>query len=159
MLGNVAQSLEVGDLPVVPTDLRSTYQYTRMRKAMQDLRLRIFNWKTKPGSGWNLGWQVVHTNAWILIKLIFFAASSAILFYVPYFFLRRVIIYLEQDPGRDNIHWGMYYAIGLFVTSTIGSLRAFHASLSIAPDWLLNTMFLSVTGQVSASQPALVVHR
>jgi hypothetical protein len=45
------------------------------------------------------------------------AAVSATLFYSPAFFLRRLVEYLEIDPGREEKAWGWVYVIGLFAST------------------------------------------
>jgi ABC-type multidrug transport system fused ATPase/permease subunit len=122
MLGNTSEQLEVGDLPVVPADMRSTYQYSLMKAAIRRVQLRIRNWTPPVGSGWNLAWQMASINLWALFTLVFFSATSAILFYVPYYFLQRVVRYLENDPDRKDIRWGLIYAAGLFTTGVLCSL-------------------------------------
>ncbi|KAH9916981.1 multidrug resistance-associated ABC transporter [Epithele typhae] len=119
MLGNIAESLEIGDLPIVAADMRATTIYASMRDAMRRWRLRVGSWRPAPGSGIDLGYRLVLLNRKALSLIIFLAALAAILFYTPAFFLKRVVYYLEVDPERENRAWGFVYCVGLFLTNAI----------------------------------------
>lgn len=51
------------------------------------------------------------------------AAVTAMLFYTPAFFLRKVVQYLENDPQRKDTSWGWFYSIGLFVATAVVHIR------------------------------------
>jgi hypothetical protein len=118
-LGNVASSLEIGDLPIIPASMRSTYNYSAMKKVLRTVRLRIFSWTPKRGSGWQLAWQLVRLNYVALIAGLALATTSAILFYAPAYFLKQLVSYVEADPARESKGWGWVYVIGLFGTNAI----------------------------------------
>jgi len=118
-LGNIASTLDIGDLPIVPANMRSTYNYAAMRKIMRTVRLRTPFWIPKPGSGWQLSWQLVRLNYLILTAELILAAVSAILFYTPAYFLQHFVLYLEVEPGKERKQWGWVYVIGLFGTNAI----------------------------------------
>ncbi|KAF9531155.1 multidrug resistance-associated ABC transporter [Crepidotus variabilis] len=118
-LGNVATSLEIGDLPVVPANMRATFNYTAMRNASRTIKLRLFSWTPKPGSGWQLGWQLTRLNGVPMFAMASLAAVSACLFYTPAYFLKNFIQYLEVDPNRENQGWGWVYVIGLFMSNAV----------------------------------------
>ncbi|TFK38174.1 multidrug resistance-associated ABC transporter [Crucibulum laeve] len=118
-LGNIAVSLEIGDLPIVPGNMRATYNYTRMKKALRDIKLRIFSWSPRPGSGWGLAYKIVRLNIVALTAEMLLAAASAMLFYVPAIFLQMLVAYLEVDKNRENQGWGWVYVIGLFVSNVV----------------------------------------
>lgn len=123
MLGYTAESLEIGDLPIVSFDMRATHLFRRMRNAMKNVKPVIFGWKPKPGSGWQIGIRLFKLNSLIILSQISLSAVAAVLFYVPAFFLRRLVAYLEADPERLHRGWGVVFALGLFVsgvTQTLG---------------------------------------
>lgn len=124
MLGNVAESLEIGDLPVVPASMRATFNYSKMKKAMRDTQLRIRNWEPTPGSGWNLGYKLFVINRWGFSVQFLLAATAAVMFYMPPIFLEKLVKYIEDDPERQDRSWGWVYVAGLFATSVTGFLRA-----------------------------------
>jgi hypothetical protein len=103
--------------------MRAPYNYTRMKKALRKINLKIFSWSPAPGSGWHLIWRLIRLNAAILLVLVTLAAVSAALFYTPPLFLRKFIQYLEVDPNRENKGWGWVYVVGLFVTNVLVFLR------------------------------------
>ncbi|KAG2008561.1 ATP-binding cassette transporter [Coprinopsis cinerea AmutBmut pab1-1] len=123
-LGNLASSLEIGDLPIVPGNMRAASNYSLIRKGMRTVQLKIFNWKPRPGSGWDLGYKLIHLNIFALLVEVSLAAVSAVLFYAPAFFMRHLISYLEADPDRENKGWGWVYIFGLFAANAIGFLIA-----------------------------------
>lgn len=126
-LGNIAESLDIGDLPIVPANIRATYNYARMRRAMRDIRLRIFSWKPTPGNGWNLAYCLLRLNQRVFFAEFLLAAASAVLFYSPPLFLQKLVAFLEADPTRENKGWGWVYVIGLFSTHVIVFLSKFRA--------------------------------
>ena len=123
MLGNSAESLEIGDLPIVAADMRATTIFANMRAAMRRWKLRIGSWRPAPGSGIELAYRILRVNIWTLAVIIVLASLSAILFYVPAFFLRRVVHYLEVDAMREFRGWGFVYCAGLFVSNACTQIR------------------------------------
>lgn len=124
-LGNVAESLDIGDLPVVPGDTRATYNFSRMRQAMRSIRLSPRSWRFKPGSGWQTAYQLVRVNATVLLIEILLAALSAVFCYVPTIFLQRLIHYFEADPTRQDTSWGWAYVFGMIGSNIINHLGTF----------------------------------
>ena len=122
MLGYSAESLEIGDLPIVSFDMRATHLFRKMRDAMKNIKPTMLGWKPKPGSGWQVGIRLIKLNSSVLISQITLAAMAAVLFYVPAFFLRRLVAYLEADPGRLHRGWGIVYALGLFIGGVVQTL-------------------------------------
>ncbi|KAF9269658.1 multidrug resistance-associated ABC transporter [Marasmius fiardii PR-910] len=119
MLGNIAESLEIGDLPILPANMRSVVNFAQMRKMAGDLRLRFGNWAAKPGSGWNVAYQLVRLNVPALTVQFWLAVFSAMLFYLPPYFLKLLVGYLETDPERRNRGWGWLYTFGLIMSNVI----------------------------------------
>ncbi|EMD35632.1 hypothetical protein CERSUDRAFT_85569 [Gelatoporia subvermispora B] len=122
MLGNNSESLEIGDLPIVPANMRATVIFATMRSALRRWKLRIGSWRPKPGSGWELGYRLLRVNLPMTMTVIVLAAIAAVLFYVPALFLQRTIVYLENDPGRENKGWGWVFCAGLFFSNAITQL-------------------------------------
>ncbi|KDQ53279.1 hypothetical protein JAAARDRAFT_72568 [Jaapia argillacea MUCL 33604] len=119
MLGNIAQSLEIGDLPIVPGDMRATAIFSSMRATLRRVKLQIGTWRPKPGSGWELAYRMLVLNKKALAMQMILASVSACLFYAPAFFLRRLVQYLEADPERQDRSWGWVYCVGLFGTNCL----------------------------------------
>ncbi|KAK7463002.1 hypothetical protein VKT23_007584 [Stygiomarasmius scandens] len=117
MLGNTAESLEIGDLPIVPANMRATVNFSRMKKTMQNVKLRLGNWKPQPGSGWQTAYQILQLNKLTLAAQFLLAAVSACMFYVPAFFMQMLVAYLEKDPAREQRGWGWVYVVGLFLSN------------------------------------------
>ncbi|EIN08192.1 multidrug resistance-associated ABC transporter [Punctularia strigosozonata HHB-11173 SS5] len=120
MLGNTAESLDIGDLPIVPANMRAPYIYAVMKSALKAIRLRASF--AKPGSGIELGYRLVKVNLGLMSYQIFLAAISACLFYTPAFFLQRLVTYLESDPTRSDRSWGWVFCAGLFFSNAISFL-------------------------------------
>ena len=99
--------------------MRATYNYTRMKKALREIKLKIFSWSPEAGTGWHLIWRMIRLNFVVLLVLLSLAAISAVLFYTPALFLRKFVQYLEVDRDRDNQGWGWVYVVGLFVTNVL----------------------------------------
>ena len=119
MLGNLSESLEIGDLPIVPANMRATYLFASMRATMNNWKFRVRTWSPKPGSGWELAYRIICVNAGTLTLLVALSVSVAILYYIPAFFLQRVVEYVERDPARENKSWGWVFSAGLFISSAI----------------------------------------
>jgi hypothetical protein len=118
-LSNVAESLDIGDLPIVPRNMRAAYNYARTRRALRESQFRVFRWKPQPGSGWNLVYTLFRLNLHAFIAEVLLAISSAFLFYSPAFFIRLLIRYLESDPKREKPGWGWVYIFGLLMAYCI----------------------------------------
>lgn len=115
MLGYTAESLEIGDLPIVPSDMRSTTIYANIRTAMRRIKLPR-NWNPAPGSGWALLYRLARVNSGMLALEFVLAAVCAVLFYSPAFFLQRLVRFLEvvDSDGSQDRSWGWFYCAGLF---------------------------------------------
>lgn len=127
-LGNTAASLEVADLPVVPGDMRATYNYSKMRRAMREIQLRIGSWRPRTGSGWTLAYRMLRLNRFIITVMMVLAAVAACLFYTPALFVRLFVAYLEVDQDRKDTGWGWVYLAGIFITNAavyLGSLTSY----------------------------------
>ncbi|KAK7047463.1 hypothetical protein VNI00_006694 [Paramarasmius palmivorus] len=119
MLGNIAESLEIGDLPIVPTEMRSVMNFKLMRQTLKDFKLRIRSWSAKTGSGWNVAYQMLRVNTRALAIQFWITVFSALLFYLPPFFLQLLVKYLESDPDRRDRGWGWVYVFGIIMSNLI----------------------------------------
>ena len=120
MLGNTASSLDIGDLPIVPGDMRATAIFQRMRNVIRTTSLkRLMFWKITPGSGWELAYRLLAANKLTFLLQISLAATGAGLYYGPPFFLRKLVAYLEEDPDRQDRSWGWAYSLGLFGSTAL----------------------------------------
>jgi len=120
MLGYTSESLEIGDLPIVPADMRATTIYQDFRRAMRRIKLPR-NFKPAVGSGWGLLYRFGVFNAGMLGLVFALAAVCAVLFYSPAFFLQRLVRFLELDgtPDQPERAWGWFYCAGLFGANAV----------------------------------------
>ncbi|KAL4244437.1 ATP-binding cassette transporter C [Abortiporus biennis] len=114
-LAHSSSSLEIGDLPIVPADMRAPVIYSTMKAAIQKWRPHFRSWKPQPGSGWNLIYQLYRLNAKVIGLIALLSTLCATMYYAPHFFLKQVVQYLEHDPERKDRSWGWVYCIVLFV--------------------------------------------
>lgn len=128
-LGNVAESMEIGDIPIVPASIRATYNFAAMRRVMRTVKPKWLWWSFKPGSGWGLLYRLYVANRTAMLMVFLLAAVSAVLFYAPAFFLQRTVAYLETDPERLDRRWGFLFSFGLFVSWSITCLSKLSPSL------------------------------
>jgi hypothetical protein len=118
LLGNTAESLNIGDLPIVPGSMRATYLFRSMRSALSTIHLRRFiYWDIRPGSGWELAYRLAYVNRRGFMAQMALAAIGAVLYYAPPFFLQKLVKYLETDPERHDRSWGWFYSFGIFATT------------------------------------------
>jgi len=84
LLGNTAESLDIGDLPIVPGSMRATYIFRSMRSALSMIRLRrLIFWDIRPGSGWELAYRLAYVNRRGFIAQMALAAIGAVLYNAP----------------------------------------------------------------------------
>ena len=129
MLGNTAESLDIGDLPIVPGFVRAAYLFRAMRSTLSTIRLRrLLFWNVRPGSGWELAFRLAYLNRAIFTAQMALAATGAVLYYVPPFFLQKLVRYLETDPERHDRSWGWLYSFCMFATTACLHLSAISSS-------------------------------
>lgn len=131
MLGYSSESLEIGDLPVVPGDMRATYIFATMRAAMRRWTLGIHTWKPPPGSGWEIGYRLIRVNMGALSLMCVLTSMYATLLYVPPYFLQHIVGYLEADPSRSSPGWGWVFCLGMFLSNVIVQLSKFIVASSV----------------------------
>ncbi len=123
MLGKTVESVDIGDLPILAADMRATVLYARMCATTRRWGSRIGVWSPKPGSGVELAYRLLRVNASSLTTVVVIAVIASGLFYVPAFFIQRVIHYLEVDTTREAKEWGILFAVGVFVSDATVHLR------------------------------------
>ncbi|KAJ1311227.1 hypothetical protein OPQ81_009727 [Rhizoctonia solani] len=117
MLGYHAASMEIRDLPILTADMRAPHIYSTMRSIMKRIRLSR-RWRGKPGSGYELLYQLVYANRVMFLIQILLSASSAGLYYAPAWFLQQLVHFLEITRSTDQPQdvdpaWGWIYCGGL----------------------------------------------
>lgn len=138
MLGNTAESLDIGDLPIIPGKMRATYLFRCMRSTLSNTRLkRIFLWDIRPGGGWELAYRLACVNRAAFATQMTLASLGAILYYAPPYFLQQLVRYLETDPERHDRSWGWFYSFGMFVGTA--SIHLINGQM-----WSLSTTTLQV---------------
>lgn len=135
-------SVEIGDLPILPANMRATYQFFRMRMNLRANPL-------KPG--WDLAWRLISINKLAFTAEVILAAAAAPMWFGSPFFVRKLIAYLEDDPDRLNKGWGWVYAFGQFaslvIVAQLNSQMWFYATsvIQIRLRAQLNTMLFAKT--------------
>ena len=99
--------------------MRATYNFARMRKALREIKLKIFSWSPASGTGWNLIWRLIRLNYVIILVMLCLDAICVILSFAPAYSLREFVQYLEVDGNRENKEWGWVYVLGLFVSNIV----------------------------------------
>ena len=114
MKGNVSESMEIWDLPVLQASLRALPEFKRILKTYVRPKARLGRWE-----GFNLLWRLAQANTGALVAQSLLAAATAVFYYVPHYLLQLFIMYLEGDPARSEPAWGWLLAFGLFITNAI----------------------------------------
>jgi hypothetical protein len=117
MLGHTSASLEIGDLPIVPANMRATWIFNSMRRALRlpvPLPSLYQFLEIRKGSGWELLWRLARLNKGVFTAEILLSIAAAIFYYGPAFFLQKLVNYLENDTERADKRWGILWAMGLF---------------------------------------------
>ena len=123
-----SDSVEIGDLPILPATMRATYQFFRMRMNLHAKPL-------KPG--WDLAWRLLSINKLGFLIESLLAASAAPMWFASPFFVRKLIAYLEGDPDRLDRGWGWVYALAQFASLVIVSQREFLFSAMLSTSILM----------------------
>lgn len=109
---------------------------------MKNIKPIVLCWKPKPGSGWQIGIRLFKLNSFVLILQMWLAAFTAVLYYGPPFFLRRLVAYLEADPLRLHREWGVVFALGLFVSGVVLTLGGFTIPMILIFEYLIPSFSL-----------------
>ncbi|EIW78632.1 multidrug resistance-associated ABC transporter [Coniophora puteana RWD-64-598 SS2] len=132
-LVQTAESLEIGDLPILPANMRATFQFHRMRELLRVSPI-VTRGKGKGDGkdggkkgtrpGWGLAWRVLRVNGVAFVAEMIMTALAAPLWFASPFFLQKLIAYLESDPERLHTGWGWVYAIGQLVSLLVVHMLA-----------------------------------
>lgn len=138
MLGYTAESLEIRDLPIVPADMRATPIFTAMRRVYKSIKLPKM-WQSKAGDGWELLYKLFKVNWSTFVLQMSLAAVTAVLYYVPAYFLQSLVHFLEisDEGGKPDASWGWVYCAGLFFSIAINYILTGQL-------WSLSTTMLQV---------------
>ena len=109
-----SDSVEIGDLPILPATMRATYQFYRMRMNLRANALK---------SGWDLAWRLISVNQFAFAVQMILAALAAPMWFASPFFVRKLIAYLEGDPERLDRGWGWVFTLGQFASLIIVTQR------------------------------------
>ncbi|OAX31449.1 hypothetical protein K503DRAFT_860742, partial [Rhizopogon vinicolor AM-OR11-026] len=137
-----SDSVEIGDLPILPRKMRATYQFYRIRMNLHANPL-------KPG--WDLAWRLISINKLTFLTEVVLAALAAPMWFASPFFVRKLITYFEGDPDRLDKGWGWVYAFGQFaslIILTLLNIQMWHVATSVFRIRLrtqLNTMLFAKT--------------
>jgi hypothetical protein len=112
---------------------------------MKTIKPVVLCWKPKPGSGWQVGIRLFKLNSFVILLQMSLAAISAVLYYGPAFFLRRLVAYLETDPLRLHRKWGLVYALGLFASGIVLTLGGSLVPKAIAFECLIQSFSIRST--------------
>ncbi|KAJ7638358.1 multidrug resistance-associated ABC transporter [Roridomyces roridus] len=121
-LGNVTQSVEIADLPIIPVELRAVTNYDTLKRTLRDTKLTFWSWKPRPGSGATLAYQLLCANFFPLAAEAALTVCVALLTYAPPACLNQLVRYLESDPTREDTSRGWFWVIVLFTANTALSL-------------------------------------
>jgi hypothetical protein len=116
---------------------------------MREIRLKIGSWTPRQGSGYDLAWRLVKVNRKTMIVQMSLAAVSAIIFYIPAFFLSQLLQYLEADPDGNDRAWGWFFSVMLFFWTAF--MHVVTAQL-----WRLSTQTFQVRLKVCIYQPLVL---
>ncbi|KAG8716045.1 hypothetical protein FRC11_010771 [Ceratobasidium sp. 423] len=141
MLGYHSASMEIRDLPILTGKMRAPYIYSTMRSIMKRIKLSR-RWRGKPGSGYELLYQIVHANRAMFLVQILLSASSAGLYYSPAWFLQQLVKFLEvtrstDEPKDIDPAWGWMYCGGLLLSGVL-------VYLITGQLWSLSTNYLQL---------------
>lgn len=125
MLAYNSTQFETADLPILPGKLRSTFLYASMKGPLRTVRAGFGPWKPKVGSGWNIVYAIIYHNAFYLSLCVILSAISGGLFYTPFWALSLLLEYVESDPERRDIRWGLVYALLLFLAHNVSVLGTY----------------------------------
>ncbi|QRW11566.1 ABC transporter [Ceratobasidium sp. AG-Ba] len=151
------ESLELKDLPILTARLRSPLIFSQMRRVLRIVRLPGW-FHAKPGSGYELIYQILTVNKPMFLYQLAFSIVVAALYYVPAFFIKQFIHFLEitrsGDPSPEiDFRWGWVYCA--VVSSQMWAFST--VKLQIPLRIQLNTMLFAKTlvrKNVVSTEPA-----
>lgn len=118
--GSHLASLTKSDLPALPRRDRSANLWSEMQAT-----------QVKPPSWFNaLLWRLVVVNKNLFIWQSVLAIITACLYYLPAFFLQRIVFFLETSSSRSDASMimGYAYCVGLFLACILDAVFSGQAS-------------------------------
>ncbi len=112
--GNASSSLQIGDLPILPANMRAVYNYEQMKNTLHNVSMNIFSWSIFQSSGLILAFQLLRLNLSVFALLFILSTIIPFTAYIPPFFFRKLVHSLERDPERKDKSWGLVFVLGLF---------------------------------------------
>ncbi|KDR71589.1 hypothetical protein GALMADRAFT_792794 [Galerina marginata CBS 339.88] len=120
-LGKKLRNIDIGDLPVLPANMRATSNYARMRIGHQfATKDNFFN--RLSNVGWRLGYRLVSLNVAAFTALFVLAVLTAVTNYGPAIFFQLFVKYLETDREKNDLRQGWTYVAGLTTASVVSVL-------------------------------------
>ncbi|KAH7105025.1 multidrug resistance-associated ABC transporter [Auriculariales sp. MPI-PUGE-AT-0066] len=114
-LSNKVESLDITDLPVIPSELRATTVFQTSWTPLQAITPPPW-FKATPESGWTLIYRLAHLNLAGIGQMIVLSALTAAASYSTPYFLQRLVRFLELrgSDQPEDLAWGWIYCLGLF---------------------------------------------
>ncbi|GAA6040411.1 hypothetical protein NBRC10512_001368 [Rhodotorula toruloides] len=112
-----AEPMDEGTLPAIPAADRAPNAWRKIKESKELMH--------KAPRGWNpLLWRIVVVNRRLFFWQISLSVINAVLYYVPAFFLQRLVLFLEERPTSpdQSLQWGYVYCVGLLVGAVVESL-------------------------------------
>ncbi|CAK5268423.1 unnamed protein product [Mycena citricolor] len=109
LLGASLEQLQIGDLPILSSQMRATYQYVNMRNILS----------STSSSSWSLVRQLLSANKLSLPPMLGLSLWTGSLFYLPPIFLKQIIVYLETDGQRENVRWGLLWVFAFLLSNIL----------------------------------------
>ncbi|GAA5827202.1 hypothetical protein JCM3770_000322, partial [Rhodotorula araucariae] len=110
-------SLDAATLPALPAADRARTLWDQIRRSAP--------LAAAAPRGWNrLLYRLVRINARLFAWQVALSVVNAVLYYVPAFFLQRLVRFLEQrgTAEEQSMQWAYVYVVGLFAGAVIESL-------------------------------------
>ncbi|BGP24141.1 ATP-binding cassette transporter [Rhodotorula toruloides] len=105
-------------LPAIPAAYRAREAWRKVKESKGLME--------QAPRGWNpLLWRIVSVNRGLFFWQISLSVMNAVLYYVPAFFLQRLVLFLENRSSPDSdqsLRWGYVYCVGLLVGAVVESL-------------------------------------
>ena len=117
-IGAKVDYISQADLPLLSNGDRAPGLWAQVRMKLSGKRPRWMN---------SLLWRVIKINQTLFVWQLILACSNAFLYYLPAFFLQRIVLYLEQLPTAPptpsgQIPYGYVYSLGLLASLAVAAL-------------------------------------
>jgi hypothetical protein len=117
-LARSTPSLSSDDIPTLPASVRAIPNFQAIRETTRTVFIpRLAFWTVTLDNGIELSYQLFMRNRGAFGMQAFLAVASALVYYLPYWFVKKLVEHLEVDPERKHVDLGVGYAIGLFAAT------------------------------------------